>query len=293
MKNLSLLISSFVIISSLLFVNGASAQDYASSLGLIDYYLIRPANIQCLVAPCPSHILTLVNTNQTEVQVIGVRFLNPNHNQTYVLESIDDVLVKGVLVPSLVYPGYLEVLVVDYLKVLRHQLKIALTGQFYALYPSGIICKKAPCPSLVAVELNTGKSSIITGFDEVYTTHIGLFDSRWLNDKLVYNRNKAVIRGILGEGVIFGTQVFVNMPDPSSPCPPVVQELCTGSDQVNVFTRDENRCPVADGCTQAGACILSIPVCQSGYTLASLPTRPFGCPAYYCDADFITPQPHP
>eukprot|EP01132_Coremiostelium_polycephalum_P001118 gene1118-1423_t len=304
------LILTILLLSIIGFCYGQEENLVTSSDGLLHagYYTFRKTNFVCVVAPCPTHYVQKVNTQEPEVEIIGFSFFMPGLNKSHILEAEDNtVLVYGLFLRSLEYPSYFQFYVIDYNKALP--IDRPASGKYYVLGSSGIMCIRSPCPSLTVTELNTGVLSLVTGWTEPYTQGIHLFDDMWLFSRLFNGAShgvdntlprQAVIRGSIVIGGadigtrIIGTQVLVDLPDPAPyQCPPVIPSACNKmAGQTPVYTRDSNRCFVADGCVEAGVCIKSIPVCPSGYRLASVVSRPHACPMYYCDADFLTHKSH-
>eukprot|EP01132_Coremiostelium_polycephalum_P003194 gene3194-4000_t len=265
------------------------------------YYSVRLANLRCKTAPCPSHKLQRVNTQDPEVDIIGFEFpLLSTMNKSHVHDSVDNsVLVEGVFLNSLLYPGYLKFYVVNYHVLLPQgdTTQVAPAGKYFKLSSSGIYCYKWPCPSILATELNTGIVNVVTGFNEPYSTYVAFFDSNWLYSRLFTDtgRHQAIIRGPIVPGVensndVVGTQVYVDLPDPLSTCPPVTKLYCLPElGQVNVYTRDSNRCIVSDGCANEGFCTLQIPECPNGYRRTGHKANPNGCFKWNCDFELLSP----
>eukprot|EP01133_Synstelium_polycarpum_P001126 gene1126-1287_t len=283
------------------FANWAAQDAYGGPDGRISAYhwTFRPTNIQCFVPPCDQFLLQKVNTNEDEVAITKFVFDTTNSliNKSDVLDApTGSVVVFGVF-QGTQWPGHYKFRIVSYYRALPFTGITSIpTGRFLRFANSGIVCITQPCPTVAAIELNTGVERLIFGYGSPYT-NLPLFDNAWLHEAMFDTQAYAyaILQANIGaDNSASIERAFVNLPDPTNPCPPIAWPSCTKqAGNTPVYTRDTNRCIVSDGCTIAGACIKSIPSCEPGYTLVSHISRPFACPAYFCDADFLLPTPRP
>eukprot|EP01133_Synstelium_polycarpum_P017480 gene17480-20856_t len=260
------------------------------------HYTVRPTNVVCKKAPCPAFTLSKVNVaTAPETSITKFIFANPSTEPAFIAAPTSELVVSGIFVAD-IYPGHYRFLVLSFYRVLPFTgIASVPTGRFYRLKDSGIRCITTPCPSQALVELNTGIETLIFGYTSPYSV-IPMFDGNWLHAELFdVAPYGAIVQANIGADNYANTErVFVNLPDPTTPCPAIVPSVCNNAiGQVNIFQRDEKRCISASGCTQGGACILSIPSCEPGYRLVSFPSGIFGCPSYVCDAEFLDETPSP
>ncbi|GAM29113.1 hypothetical protein SAMD00019534_122890 [Acytostelium subglobosum LB1] len=121
------------------------------------------------------------------------------------------------------------------------------------------------------------------GLTEPYTSY-SHFDGKWMYRLLFSTKEpfKALLQAKIINDTIVGTAIYVNIAEPPSECPPLVEGFCVKG-YVRVYDRRANRCIHYDGCTKSGPCVDDIPICVPGYDLVSIPSRPNGCNMYYCD----------
>ncbi|GAM18368.1 hypothetical protein SAMD00019534_015430 [Acytostelium subglobosum LB1] len=265
-----------------------------SSAAAIDssYFFLRSTGIVCKKAPCPSWVVSDVNGVAADITIHSLSFA-ARVNQTSVFEAgntnailfgfVSTRYVSGVAVATFNADQAYRVL------PLSASDAAIRAGNYYFLESTGIVCKTAPCPSFRVTAVNDVTTSAITlnGFAESYTSY-SHFDDTWFFNKVLtaVAPSKAIVQAELINGTAFIRSAFVNLVDPSVTCPALPLIKCQ-ADNVQVYHRDENRCRISDGCTLAGVCIMSIPVCDEGYTLTAIPSAPNGCNTYFCDATFL------
>lgn len=163
---------------------------------------------------------------------------------------------------------------------------------FYRVEGAAIQCIAAPCPTLRASKLHTTAKILHHDLD-VSRASRPLVDQDWLTfrtiakDALVAGRfvDGALI-GASREKVLAASQVFVHLPDMTQSCPRPALARCPAG-QVNLWTRNENRCLMPSGCGGGGVCAASVPACADGYSLVSWSGGPFGCSQFACDPAFL------
>eukprot|EP01132_Coremiostelium_polycephalum_P000843 gene843-1050_t len=252
-----------------------------------NYYTFRKDLRRCAFPRCGGYFLKEVNQNRKEIYTPRFNFDTPvSMNKSLVLDAAPNtVVVFGYFLNG-------DFRMVEAFKMIppasRSAPEITPDCKYYFLKFNGVVCITEPCPSYDALLLNINNiTTTVLPKHDIYST--GHVDQSWYIDKAINNANMVhLISDVSGETELPRiVRSFVKIPDPQYPCPPVEKtDLCVGN-QVQVYTRDRERCYQSDGCVASGFCILSIPVCNPGYTLISFPGRPNGCPIYYCDADFL------
>jgi len=82
------------------------------------------------------------------------------------------------------------------------------------------------------------------------------------------------------------SQVFVRLSDAVGACPELSAIRCPDG-ETPTYERSADRCLVPTGCVVRAMCPAAVPACEEGYTLASWPAAPSGCPRYACDPSFL------
>jgi hypothetical protein len=111
-----------------------------------------------------------------------------------------------------------------------------------------------------------------------------LVDPAWLTSRVL--AHGALVAGELQGATLHASQVFVHLPDAPGPCEDV--RLDCGNGEAPTYVRNGDRCLLPTGCIVPSPCPEYRPVCAPGYTLAEWPSQPKGCPAYACDAAFLS-----
>ncbi|KYQ91168.1 hypothetical protein DLAC_08079 [Tieghemostelium lacteum] len=268
----------------------------ASSKVGVFYYSFHPTDdIRCKRPPCPKYHVKRINSNEDKQLITDFTF-ESGVNKSHVVDAKPGtVVVYGYLISTKTLPPSTFLHVVRYYKELPHQVGSVERGsKYYSFKFSGIVCVTTPCPAYTAVELNTNNATNHFGILNSYA-NVTLFDNEWFNAR-IYDKeeHRLVATGYYTkEGYFQIESAFVHIPDPLTKCQPPAVAVCKPPNQVRIYTRDSNRCYVSDGCTESGACILSIPTCQPGYRLVGHPAGKFGCPAYYCDYEYLDVIPSP
>ncbi|KAF2077832.1 hypothetical protein CYY_000877 [Polysphondylium violaceum] len=134
------------------------------------------------------------------------------------------------------------------------------------------------------VELNTGKKEKVSGVIEQFSTNVSHIHKEWLEAKV---KTDSILLGAIGKKKFLeASSVFIRLPDPKKPCKALPLPKCTAG-HVPAFSRQVDRCLKFEGCVAEGICTLSIPVCDTNYSLVSFNSKPNGCPKYYCDPSFL------
>eukprot|EP01132_Coremiostelium_polycephalum_P009323 gene9323-11430_t len=169
--------------------------------------------------------------------------------------------------------------------------------KFYLIDFLDIMCKKAPCDNYDLIPANFPSQAIRTiqpNHSNVYADHI---DQDWYN----YQSTRGMIHIVTNVNYTENPsqqppqiiRSFAKLPDPESPCPRPIHVDCNVN-KTNVWTRDHNRCYHGDGCIQVSihSCPFIPALCTSpGYRLVSFPSKPLGCPKFFCDPDFLDTTP--
>ncbi|HEY5241862.1 MAG TPA: hypothetical protein VIJ22_10365 [Polyangiaceae bacterium] len=111
-----------------------------------------------------------------------------------------------------------------------------------------------------------------------------LVDPAWLSARVL--DHGGLVSGAVQGTTLQASQVFVHLPDTPGPCLHWRSEC--GADEITTFTRDEDRCLNPTGCLVPRPCPLDLPVCPPGYVRSAWPSQPAGCPAFACDAAFLS-----
>ncbi len=166
---------------------------------------------------------------------------------------------------------------------------------FVKVQAANIQCIAAPCATLRASKLHTTTKTLFHDLDLTRTAKEPLVDQDWLTfritdkDAIVAGRfvNGAQV-GVGTEKVLDASQVFVHLPDMTQSCPRLAVQPACPSGQVQIWTRNENRCPMPAGCsTNFGTCRFAVPTCSAGYELQTWKGGAYGCDRYVCDPAFL------
>jgi len=110
----------------------------------------------------------------------------------------------------------------------------------------------------------------------------GVFeDTAWFNYLVT---SGSISYGSLKTDSLSVSNIFIQIPQPN--CIPTPHAFCPDG-TVSAFTRQPDRCLTFTGCAQPGICPLFIPACGHGFTIVAIPQLSGGCPAFYCDPDFL------
>ncbi|KAF2074541.1 hypothetical protein CYY_004168 [Polysphondylium violaceum] len=136
------------------------------------------------------------------------------------------------------------------------------------------------------LKLNTGNITLIKSYSDPYTTGPFNLQSDWLVNRIKHRSLFTGYFDFYDDSVFKMQQVYIEMPD-AGPCPPQPLFKCQADYRVS-YTRNIDRCLIAQGCMKNGPCGLWVPNCQPGYTLSIYISGPNACPHYYCDPAFLT-----
>ncbi|KAF2072597.1 hypothetical protein CYY_006094 [Polysphondylium violaceum] len=275
---------SLLLLTTLLLVSGVFSLG-EDRIGAFYYYLQYEPK-QCYTIPCAQYRATKANSNES-FNILGISFISGINANDFLKQS-ENVVIYGTL-GGTQYKDHFNLASIAAFKPLPQTTSLSKTlAPLYSFKSSGIVCIKAPCPSMSAVLVNSGQTTNIVGETEPYSSTVTLFDKDWFFGRFYQEGNpKLLAQGSIVNSTFAISNAFISLPDPASPCPKVSKPLCNKPGTVGIFTRDQNRCVSSAGCVEGGACILSIPVCPSGYRLSSYPGGKFGCPVYNCDAKFL------
>eukprot|EP01132_Coremiostelium_polycephalum_P003066 gene3066-3834_t len=237
---------------------------------------------------CGGYFLTKVNTNEERIYVSKIDISGISGNVS--LPDFDDqkdIILGGYLVNG--EPKFKHLKVVEYTRSIPlKDNSVDSTSskiRYYGLEESKPTPgSKTDCLKYTLVELNTGAVSYINSYKDQYRGTISALDTQWLDYTIT---GTALVSGVVNNKVLNIDRVFVQLPDPETKCPELPLAKCLAGFST-VYSRDEKRCLVFEGCAKPGVCTLGIPVCDPGYNLTSFPSKPNVCPQYYCDPAFVT-----
>jgi len=267
------------------------------SLTLPSFVTLRADLRRCFAPPCGGYFVRDVNRRSTEQYVAGLDFSEADLPADVIADvksaPPSELVLRGHLGPAEPRFHTRRFVVLDAYRGMPGVMPREgdVFYQVHARKPP-IACFVAPCPNEIASLLNTNQEA---AFDRVSADHAALpwVDRGWLISRV--ETHQAVAAGTLAEGqslpggveqVLEASQVFVHLPERVGPCPMRPMLLCTEGSIV-LDERTEDRCILQVGCVPPGICPLYIPACQAGYTLASWPAPPNGCPAFACDPSFV------
>jgi len=267
------------------------------SLTQPSFVTLRADTRRCLAPLCGGYFVRDVNVRGTEMYVSGLNFAD-SRLPTNTIEDI-----RSAPANELVMYGHLGQMESHY-STRQFVVLGAFRGmpgvtprdgdaffQVHARNPP-IACFVAPCPNELASRLNTTRED---AFDRISVDHAALpwVDKGWLTSRVA--THQAVVTGAFVQGehfpggyeqVLDASQVFVRLPDVVGPCIERPSVLCSEGTSA-VLERTADRCFDQVGCVTKGICPLFMPACAAGYTLASWPAAPSGCPSFACDPSFV------
>jgi hypothetical protein len=162
----------------------------------------------------------------------------------------------------------------------------AASDAFYGVFPSRIVCVRAPCAYLQTTRLNRTTGHTMASDLDVSAALGAFVDENWLRSRAF--SGKTVIAGRIvrknGHVTVTASQVFVQLPDRVAPCANEPAPTCSNG-QTPSFTRTPDRCTEPTGqCTPFGVCAYYVPACEAGYRQVSYMNI---CPRYACEPDFL------
>ncbi|KAK5577266.1 hypothetical protein RB653_002207 [Dictyostelium firmibasis] len=264
---------------------------FGSQLPTNYYYKVTHVPIYCITTPCSQYRVHKVNTQDPEIVIENFVFPNGIEQNYFLLQEANTAIFYGTIIAN--RNGYN----VNDFKVKRVYKQLPLgnsltsTDKYYMFALSGIVCITTPCPSVSAILLNFDTTTNVNDVKQQYETNVNHFDSNWLFQKQFESQENRLIGvgTINSEGEAIVSSSYVRLPDPISSCPALPLLKCQ-SGHVVTYERDSNRClsnPTCSNDNDTRLCILSIPVCPTGYDLVSY-TSITTCPTYNCDAYFLT-----
>jgi hypothetical protein len=141
-----------------------------------------------------------------------------------------------------------------------------------------------------AVELNVGLEVPLPALD-LSPAEVPLLDHTWLTAQVrergaVLSGTFTGVPGERGIARFVANQVYVPLPDRLAPCPAPEGRQC-GRGEVEVYTRDADRCILSLGCASPSQCTGRLPDCSPGYVLRTWRGSAGACPEFACDPAFL------
>lgn len=247
---------------------------------------------KCAYPTCGGYYLSQPNRSAAPIYVKGFDFSQSS------LGDADQAKVNGAPDAELLLfgklsakdsKGYRNLVVLDAYRGLPGRTPDHVSAVFQ-IGDSGIRCITAPCNSLKSHKLNSTSQDKTFSTFSVASAAYGFVDQNWLTHRVMDGR--AIVTGSItaasGNEVVFdATQVFLHLPENAGPCPTFMAMNCAASGQVNIYSRNADRCEVPAGCTTAGVCSMMVPACPDGYSLTGMPAGQFACTAYSCDPSWV------
>ncbi|KAN0003368.1 hypothetical protein ACTFIZ_009541 [Dictyostelium cf. discoideum] len=265
---------------------------FGSQLPTNYYYKVTHVPIYCITTPCSQYRVHKLNTQDPEIVIENFVFPNGVEQNYFSLQEANTAIFFGTIIANRNGYNVNDFKVKRVYKQLPQGNALASTDKYYMFASSGIVCITTPCPSISAILLNIDNAATnVNDVKQPYEINVPLFDSNWLFQKQFESESNRLISvgTINSQGEVIVSSSFVRLPDPISSCPALPLLKCQGG-HVTVFERDSNRCLTNPQCSNDNdtrACILSVPTCPTGYDLVSY-TSISTCPAYNCDAYFLT-----
>ena len=262
-------------------------ESQALSTYFTSYVTLRYDMRRCISPLCGGYWVRSVNgaASQEETYVSALDFSRAKmseETQALVRDGISEVIVKGRLGAREPQFNTRKLVVYGAWRGMPG-VKPSAQAVFYRVDDKGIVCIKAPCPSLEARKLNGYKRAMVADID-VRDAALSGVDQRWLAGRVA--RHGALVAGTLEGLTLDASQVYVQLPDSVGPCPAMPEFAC-GYGLTPVYSRTEDRCTVWSKCVKKVTCPLVKPYCPPGYAAESWAGTANGCSMFACVPEFV------
>ncbi|EGC30213.1 hypothetical protein DICPUDRAFT_93019 [Dictyostelium purpureum] len=141
--------------------------------------------------------------------------------------------------------------------------------------------------SQTIMKLNSNDRYRVEDILNTYGNSVSAIQLNWVDYKLTSGNSVFTMSENKISGNVTIDYLFISLPDPAF-CPIVLTQINCQNNTVATYQRAATRCQSFNGCAKKGVCPLSVVKCPNGYNLASVPSKPNGCPRYYCDPSFLS-----